>query len=120
MPRALLYYLAQTWTADRYRPARRDAPARAASRACLAPAIPAHPRAPRGGGAPPAHRARRRPMTGIPPPNQAIVLDTPNCTGATSDPGFRPTATPGAAKPRQPDGTGQASAAATKERGNLR
>ena len=33
MPRALLCYLAQTWTADRYRQAQRDAPARAASRA---------------------------------------------------------------------------------------
>jgi hypothetical protein len=33
MPRALLYYLAQDWTADRRRQARRDAPARAASRA---------------------------------------------------------------------------------------
>ena len=33
MPRALLYYLAQTWTADRYRQAQRDTPARAASRA---------------------------------------------------------------------------------------
>ncbi len=33
MPRALLYYLAQTWTAGRYRQAQRDAPVRAASRA---------------------------------------------------------------------------------------
>ena len=33
MPRALLYYLAQTWTADRYQQAQRAAPARAASRA---------------------------------------------------------------------------------------
>jgi len=33
MPRALLYYLAHTWTADRYRQAQRAAPARAASRA---------------------------------------------------------------------------------------
>ena len=33
MPRALLYYLAQTWTADRYQQAQRDAPARAASHA---------------------------------------------------------------------------------------
>jgi len=33
MRSALLYYLAQTWTADRYRQARRDTPARAASRA---------------------------------------------------------------------------------------
>jgi hypothetical protein len=30
---ALLYYLAQTWTADRYRQAERHAPARAASQA---------------------------------------------------------------------------------------
>ena len=30
---ALLYYLAQTWTADRYGQAQHDAPARAASRA---------------------------------------------------------------------------------------
>jgi len=30
MPRALLYYLARTWTADRHRQARRGAPARAA------------------------------------------------------------------------------------------
>jgi hypothetical protein len=33
MRSALLYYLAQTWTADRYQQAQRDAPARAASRA---------------------------------------------------------------------------------------
>ncbi len=33
MPRALLYYLAQAWTADRYRQAHRDAPAGAPRRA---------------------------------------------------------------------------------------
>jgi len=33
MPRALLYYLAQAWTADQHRHAQRDAPARAASHA---------------------------------------------------------------------------------------
>ena len=33
MGSALLYYLAQTWTADRYWQAQPDAPARAASRA---------------------------------------------------------------------------------------
>ena len=46
MPRALLYYLAQTWTADRHRQAQRDAPAQAARQA-------RHPRP-----APRAHRAR--------------------------------------------------------------
>jgi len=30
---ALLYYLAQSWTADRYRPTQRDVPDRAANRA---------------------------------------------------------------------------------------
>jgi hypothetical protein len=44
MRSALLYYLAQTWTTDRYEQAQRDAPARAASRA--RPARPS-PRAPR-------------------------------------------------------------------------
>ena len=34
MPRALLYYLAQTCTADLHRQTQRDAPARAASQAC--------------------------------------------------------------------------------------
>jgi hypothetical protein len=33
MPRALLYYLAQAWTADRYRQAHRAAPAGAPRRA---------------------------------------------------------------------------------------
>jgi hypothetical protein len=37
MCRALLYYLAQTWTADLHRQAQRDKPARAASQ----PGIPA-------------------------------------------------------------------------------
>ena len=45
MPRALLYYLAQGQTADRYRQAQRDTPGRAASRA-------SHPRP-----SPRAHRA---------------------------------------------------------------
>jgi len=45
MPRALMYYLAQTWTADRYRQAQRDAPARAVSRARPAPPSPRAPRA---------------------------------------------------------------------------
>ena len=49
MPRALLYYLAQTWTADRYRQAQCDAPGRAASRA-------RHSRR-----SPRAHRARELP-----------------------------------------------------------
>jgi hypothetical protein len=47
MGSALLYYLAQTRTADRYWPAQHDAPARAASRAPPFPAIPA-PIAPAG------------------------------------------------------------------------
>ena len=33
MRSALLYYLAQSWTTERYQQAQRDAPARAASRA---------------------------------------------------------------------------------------
>jgi hypothetical protein len=49
MPRALLYYLAQDWTADRYRQAQRDAPARAASQARHSPPAPR------------AHRARALP-----------------------------------------------------------
>jgi hypothetical protein len=47
MPRALLYYLAQGWTADRYRQAQRDAPARVANRARHSRPSP---RAPRVGG----------------------------------------------------------------------
>jgi len=54
MPRALLYYLAQAQTADRQWQARRDAPARAASR--VRHPRPA-PRAPRRGL--PAAVARR-------------------------------------------------------------
>ena len=46
MPRALLYYLAQTWTADAYRQAQRHAPGRSARQA-------RHPRP-----SPRAHRAR--------------------------------------------------------------
>jgi hypothetical protein len=49
MPRALLYCLAQAWTADRYRQAHRDAPARAASRARHprpSPRAPSRPRLP--------------------------------------------------------------------------
>jgi hypothetical protein len=49
MPRALLSYLAQTWTADRYRQAQRAAPGRAASQA-------RHPRP-----SPRAHRVRSHP-----------------------------------------------------------
>ena len=48
MGSALLYYLAQTWTADRYRQAQHDAPARAASRA----RHPGHPGADRARGLP--------------------------------------------------------------------
>lgn len=49
MGSALLYYLAQTWTADRYRQAQHDAPARAASRArhSRPSRRPSRPRAPR-------------------------------------------------------------------------
>ena len=70
MCKALLYYLAQTWTADRYWQAHRDEPARAAGRArhsrpSRAPLAPAGSR-PWWRAA--AHRAgRRQPMTGIPP-----------------------------------------------------
>ena len=46
MPRALLYYLAQTWTADVYRQAQHHAPGRSARQA-------RHPRPSRR-----AHRAR--------------------------------------------------------------
>ena len=71
MGSALLYYLAQTWTADRYWQAQHDAPARAASRARHSRPSP-RPRAPGRGGAPPAHRAgRRQPMTGILPRRHA-------------------------------------------------
>jgi hypothetical protein len=49
MRSAMLYYLAQTWTADRYRQAQRDAPARAAGRA------------PHSQPSPRAHRARELP-----------------------------------------------------------
>ena len=49
MPSALLYYLAQTGTADRHRQAQRDAPARAARQA-------RHPRPSRR-----AHRVRGLP-----------------------------------------------------------
>ena len=55
MPRALLYYLAQAWTADRYRQAHRAAPAGAPSRARHARPSP---RAPRTRGLP-AVAARR-------------------------------------------------------------
>jgi hypothetical protein len=57
MRSASLYYLAQTWTADRYQQAQRDPPARAASRA--GPPRPS-PRAPRIHGLPAvvAHRLR--------------------------------------------------------------
>jgi hypothetical protein len=51
MRTASLYYLAQAWTADRYRQAQRDAPARAASRARHARPVP---RAPRTRGLPAA------------------------------------------------------------------
>jgi hypothetical protein len=47
MPRALLYYLAQAWTADRYRQAHRDAPAGAPSRA-RHPGVPRPPTASTG------------------------------------------------------------------------
>jgi hypothetical protein len=46
MGRALLYYLAQTWTADLYRQAQRDKPARGPR---ARPVIPGHPRPPPGG-----------------------------------------------------------------------
>jgi hypothetical protein len=46
MGRALLYYLAQTWTADRYRQAQDDAPARAASQARHSRPSPRAPRRP--------------------------------------------------------------------------
>lgn len=45
MRAALLYYMAQTWTADRYGQAQRDAPARAASRARHSRRSPRAPRA---------------------------------------------------------------------------
>jgi hypothetical protein len=66
MPRALLYYLAQTWTADRYRQAQRDAPARAAS----------HSHRPRP--SPRGHRARGG-SSPWPPPS-------PNCDKLSSTP----------------------------------
>ena len=61
MPRALLYYLAQAWAADRYRQAHRDAPARAASRARHSRPSP---RAPRADGLPAAVARRLRIVLG--------------------------------------------------------
>jgi len=43
MFKALVYYLAQTWTADRHWQAQRDAPARAASRARHSPPFSPRP-----------------------------------------------------------------------------
>lgn len=74
MRSALLYYLAQTWTADRYQQAQRDAPARVASRARpprpsprarSLPAIMAHRlRTVLGGSPRPAYPARARNRAG--------------------------------------------------------
>jgi len=46
MCRALLYYLAQTWTADPHRQAQRDQPARAARQARHSRPSPSAPRWP--------------------------------------------------------------------------
>lgn len=79
MPRALLYYLAQAWTADRHWQAQRGAPARPASRARHSRPSLRTLRA-RGLPAAMARRLRRagRPqsMTGMPPPSHPIVPDT--------------------------------------------
>jgi hypothetical protein len=61
MRSALLYDLAQTWTADRYQQAQRDAPARAASRA--RPPRPS-PRASRARGLPAVVARRLRAVLG--------------------------------------------------------
>ncbi len=61
MCKALLYYLAQTWTADRYWQAHRDEPARAAGRARHSRPSP---RAPRARGLPAVVARRRRTVLG--------------------------------------------------------
>ena len=119
MPRALLYYLAQAWTADRHRQAQRDAPARAASRA---PSPRPSPRAPRAGGPPNrcgAHRTQRQPITRIPRPGTRSGV-TPRGTAPDLVPAPPADAQLRTAKASQPDGTGQVCAAATKERSNRR
>jgi hypothetical protein len=74
MPRALLDYLAQTWTADRHRQAQRDAPARAASHA-------RHPRPSRR-----AHRVRGLPAwwRAFAPCQAAAALDIGDTTTTTT------------------------------------
>jgi hypothetical protein len=59
-------------------------------------------------------------MTGLPPPRHAIVLDAPSGKGGDLLPELQADGYRGTAKPSQPDGNGQACAAATRERGNLR
>ena len=59
----MLYYLAQTWTADRYWQAQHDAPARAASRA-------RHSRP-----SPRAHRARGLPAVVTDPPVRPELVE---------------------------------------------
>jgi len=61
MPRALLYYLAQAWTADRHWQAQRGAPARPASRARHSRPSP---RTPRARGLPAAMARRLRTVLG--------------------------------------------------------
>jgi hypothetical protein len=61
MPRALLYYLAQAWTADRYWHAHRDTAARAPSRARHSQRFP---RAPRARGLPAVVARRLRTVLG--------------------------------------------------------
>jgi hypothetical protein len=61
MPRALLYYLAQAWIADRYRQAQRDTAAWAPSRACHSQRSP---RAPRARGLPAVVARRLRTVLG--------------------------------------------------------
>ena len=71
---ALLYYLAQTWAADRYRQTQHDKPARAASgaRHAVILARPSRPWAAGHCGAARAHRAgQQQPMTGIDRPGRA-------------------------------------------------
>jgi len=64
MPRAVLYYLAQTWTADRHRQAQGAAPARAARRARRPRRSPRAHRAHRARGLPAVLARRVRTVSG--------------------------------------------------------
>jgi hypothetical protein len=59
-------------------------------------------------------------MTGMPPPGHAMAHDTPSGTGAVLVRANQADGYLGAAMLSQPDGAGQARAAATNERRNRR